>query len=66
MSDYFKTLREPILSNRKRHEKLDKVIEQLKENQQALTSFFNKMIEAAKPRQQLPPPSILVSFTSRR
>lgn len=56
MSDYFKTLREPILSNKKR----DKVIEQLKENQQALTSFFNKMIEAAKPRQQLPAPSILV------
>ena len=39
MSDYFKTLREPLIEQQKRSdEKQDKVIEQLKENQLALTS----------------------------
>ena len=38
MSDHFKTLREPLIEQQKKHEKQDKVIEQLKENQLALTS----------------------------
>ena len=38
MSDYFKTLREPLLEQQKKtDEKQDKVIEQLRENQRALT-----------------------------
>ena len=37
VSDYFKTLREPLIEQQKRSdEKQDKVIEQLKENQLAI------------------------------
>ena len=38
MSDHFKTLREPLIEQKKTDEKQDKIIEQLKENQLALTS----------------------------
>ena len=46
MSDYFKTLREPLLDQQKRtHEKQDKVISQLRENQRALTEGFKDLLE---------------------
>ena len=39
MSDYFKTLREPLIEQQKKtDEKQDKVIEELKKNQKAITS----------------------------
>ena len=38
MGEHFKTLREPVIEQQKTDEKQDKVIEQLKENQLALTS----------------------------
>ena len=38
MGDHFKTLREPIIEQQKKHEKQDKVIEQLQKNQKAITS----------------------------
>ena len=47
MSDYFKTLREPLLDQQKRtHEKQDKVISQLRENQRALTEGFKDLLES--------------------
>ena len=49
MSDHFKTLREPIIEQQKQTEsKQDKVIQQLKENQLALTSGFKDLVETNK------------------
>ena len=49
MSDHFKTLREPIIEQQKQSdEKQDKVIQQLKENQLALTSGFKDLVETNK------------------
>ena len=46
MSDYFKTLREPLIEQQKRSdEKQDQVIEQLRENQLALTEGFKDLVE---------------------
>ena len=54
-SEYFRTLREPLLEQQKKtDEKQDKVIEQLTENQLALTDSFQKMIETSKERSLLP------------
>ena len=45
MSDHFKTLREPLIEQQKKtDEKQDKVIEQLKENQLALTSEIQGLL----------------------
>ena len=47
MGDYFKTLREPLLQQQKKSdEKQDNVIEQLRENQLALTDGFKDLIES--------------------
>ena len=47
MSDYFKTLREPLIEQQKRSdEKQDAVVEQLKENQLALTDGFKDIVES--------------------
>ena len=44
MSDHFKTLREPLIEQqKKKHEKQDKVIEQLQKNQRAITSGFEDL-----------------------
>ena len=43
MSDHFKTLREPLIEQQKKHEKQDKVIEQLQKNQRAITSGFEDL-----------------------
>ena len=53
MSDYFKTIREPLKETlteqqKKTDEKQDKIIEQLKGNQLALTSGFKDLIETNK------------------
>ena len=49
MSDHFKTLREPLIEQQKQSdEKQDKVIQQLKENQLALTSGFKDLVETNK------------------
>ena len=49
MSDHFKTLREPLIEQQKQcDEKQDKVIQQLKENQLALTSGFKDLVETNK------------------
>ena len=54
-SEYFKTLREPLLEQQKKtDEKQDEVIEQLRENQLALTDSFNKMIETSKQKSITP------------
>jgi len=45
MSDYFKTLREPLIEQQKKTDKKqDKVIEQLKENQKAITDVFKMFL----------------------
>ena len=50
MSDYFKTLREPLLEQQKKKtdEKQDKVIEQLRENQRALTEGIQDIVTLNK------------------
>ena len=49
MSDYFKTLREPLLEQQKKtDEKQDKVIEQLRENQRALTEGIQDIVTLNK------------------
>ena len=53
MSEHFKTLREPLKETlveqqKKTDEKQDKIIEQLKGNQLALTSGFKDLIETNK------------------
>ena len=49
MGEHFKTLREPLIEQQKKSdEKQDKVIQQLKENQLALTSGFKDLVETNK------------------
>ena len=54
MSDYFKTLRKPLIEQQKRSdEKQDKVIEQLKENQLAITEGIQDIVTLNKELPQL-------------
>ena len=47
MSDVFKTLREPLIEQQKKTDaKQDAVIEQLRENQLALTGGFKDLLES--------------------
>lgn len=48
MSDYFKTLREPLVAQQKKktNEKRDKLIERLEENQTALTKGLQNLAES--------------------
>ena len=47
MSDVFKTLREPLIEQQKKTDaKQDAVIEQLRENQLALTGGFKDLVES--------------------
>ena len=56
MSDHFKTLREPLLEQQKKtDEKQDKVIEQLKQNQQVLTSGIQDITTLNKELPQITP-----------
>ena len=56
MSDHFKTLREPLIEQQKKtDEKQDKVIEQLKENQLALTSGIQDIITLNRELPQIAP-----------
>ena len=61
MSDVFKTLREPLIEQQKKtDEKQDAVIEQLRENQLALTGGFKDLVESNRDvltlQQELPFP----------
>ena len=61
MSDVFKTLRDPLIEQQKKtDEKQDAVIEQLKENQLALTGGFKDLVESNRDvltlQQELPFP----------
>ena len=63
MSDYFKTLREPLLEQQKKTDaKQDAMINQLKENQLALTSGVRELVDSNRDvltlQQELPFPSI--------
>ena len=56
MSDYFKTLREPIIEQQKKtDEKQDQVIEQLKKNQKAITSGIQDIMTLNTELPQLAP-----------
>ena len=61
MSDVFKTLRDPLIEQQKKtDEKQDAVIEQLRENQLALTGGFKDLVESNRDvltlQQELPFP----------
>ena len=54
MGDYIKTLREPLIEQEKRtDEKQDRVIEQLKENQLAITEGIQDIVTLNKELPQL-------------
>ena len=56
MSDYFKTLREPLIEQQKKtDEKQDKVIEQLQKNQKAITSGIQDIMTLNTELPQLAP-----------
>ena len=62
MSDYFKTLREPLIEQQKKTDaKQDVVIEQLRENQLALTGGLRDLVESNRDvlrlQKELPFPS---------
>ena len=55
-SDFFKTLREPLIEQQKKtDEKQDKVIEQLKKNQLALTSGIQDIMTLNRELPQITP-----------
>ena len=63
MSDVFKTLRDPLIEQQKKtDEKQDAVIEQLRENQLALTGGFKDLVESNRDvltlQQELPFPGV--------
>ena len=56
MSDYFKTLREPLIEQQKKtDEKQDKVIEELKKNQKAITSGIQDIMTLNRELPQITP-----------